>query len=333
MPIFDPSTLANVKNPNGVLVGIAQIRIATQTSIRSALTASMGTVIPVGQSTVFTDATDGTTEIVRPGAVYVANSSTAMKLAGGGTGTISASGTYTGAYDGAFIIRATSATAGKVYAPDGTATPFTITTGSLSTSPAAILGLTITGTGLQTTGAPAAGDTWVIPVVAGTAQANLQTGIISPFSLFRGATNSVGGLKDASWDPKIDSIQTLESGFPATVNDQIIAKTSAGFKFNAYEYDGTIPQVLRGMVNAAVNVGDVQAVAAEVVFRYRGGNLVTYWCPSCTIANAPSINPSNDYSAINWELRVNDQTEAGATGAYAAWLRNSQLYYELGHPH
>lgn len=316
MPIFDPSFAPQARDSQSVLVGIAQVRIAGQTSIRSTMTAASGAWIAAGKSTVITDSTDGTTELVRPQVPYAANA---------GTGLPTVSGTYTGNYDGCFILRLTSGTAGKLYAPDGSATTVAAVAPIAQTS----MGLTFAGT---ITGG-AAGDTFVIPVISGVAQNTPQTGIISPYSMFKGAANSVGALSDSSFDPKIDGISTLESGFPTQVNDQIITKVSSTIKFGAFEFTSTLASVLRDMMDSAMNGGDIKAVAAEVVFRDRGGRLLTYWCPSCTLASVPSIGPKNDFSSVTWELKVNDQVEGTATGTYAAWLRNSQMYYTLQYTH
>ena len=338
----DPSYQAQVRDSNSVLVGIAQIRIAGQTSIRALgvpaatlAAAASSAVQAVGRSVSTADATDPLQFIVRPATIYTANAA-----ANPITGITGAS--YSGAVDGCYIVRVGDksavadgttvvTTTGKVtiWSTTGVWTEVTLT--GFAGSSTAIDGLTIA---MTLSASYKIGDTWVIPVVSGSAQATNQTGIISPYSMFKGATNSIGGLKDASWDPKIDSIQTLESGFPAQINDQIIAKVSAGIKFGAFEFNSTLALVLRGMLNSAMSTGDIQAVAAEVVFRTRGGSLITYWCPSCTLLDAPTIAPQNDFSTISWNLRVNDQIEAGNTAAaYAAWLRNSQMYYELGYTH
>lgn len=351
MATFDPSFTPIVRDPNAVLVGIAQIRLALQTSIRAAGTASTGVFTPVTKAYIYDDTTTGY-PFVRPisgGALTTAPSWTITPSA------------YTGTVDGCYVIVALTTSTGVMVCPDGkctlitlpaTAVPCTYTALTSSVSvPAALRSDAIAATkdwsnALMTTATPgivltvsassaawSVGDTFVVPVVSASAQNSFQTGIISPYSMFKGAANSVGGLKDASFDPKIDSIQTLESGFPVTVSDEIIAKTSATIKFGAYEFASTVATVLRNMLNAAINAGDVQAVAAEVVFRLRNGNLITYWCPSCTLVNAPNLAPQNDYSTITWELRVNDQSEAGQAGAYAAALRNSNLYYELTYNH
>lgn len=322
MPIFDPANMANVKDSTAALVGVAQVRVAKVTSIRGVTTnniiAPSTPLIPVGQSFSFLDATDGTTKIIRPAVIPAANASTGNPVA---------TGTYTGAYDGNFIFVTESPTVCAVYAPDGSRTAGTLATGVITM--AAVQGVTISGTISGT----AANDTWVLPVQSPAAQTGTQTGIISPYSMFKGSTNSVGGLKDASWDPKIDSIATLESGFPATINDQIIAKVSSSMKFSAYEFTGATAAVLRQMLNGAMQSGDIIAVAAEIVFRDRKGGLVTYWCPSCTLMDAPSISPQNDFSTVPWTLRVNDQVEGSSTGTYQAWLRNMSMYYELTYSH
>ena len=324
MAVFDPAFAANVKDSSTSLVGIAQVRIASVTSSRAAGTATpiaaATPLVAVGKSTTITDATDEITKIVRPVSPYAVNAASAAPVA------VAAAG-YTGSVDGCFILVIDSPTVCSLYAPDGTKTAGTVVTGAITVGPSQ--GVTVSGTATGT----AAGDTWVLPVIAATAQASAQTGIVSPYSMFKGSLNSVGGLTDSAWMPKIENIAKLESGFPSTVNDQIVTKTSAGIKFTAQEFSGGVVGVLSNLVDAAM-LGDLQAIAAEIVFRDKGNRLTTYWCPSCTIVNAPEISAKNDWSVVPWELTVNDQVETGAVNStHAAWLRNSNLYTRLFYTH
>lgn len=325
MPVFDPAFAANVKDSSTSLVGIAQVRIAGVTSSRASGTAAViaaaTPLVAVGKSTTITDATDGVTKIVRPATSRTdVNTSALLPVA------VAAAG-YTGSVDGTFILVTESVTVCAVYAPDGSRTAGTLSTGVITM--AAVQGVTISGTITGT----AAGDTWVLPVTAATAQSASQTGIVSPYSMFKGSANSVGGLTDSGWVPKIDGISKLESGFPSVVNDQIVTKVSAGVKFTAQEFSGGVVGVLSNLVDAAMT-GDLQAIAAEIVFRDKGNRLTTYWCPSCTIVNAPEISAKNDWSTTPWELAVNDQVETGAVNStHAAWLRNSNLYTRLFYTH
>lgn len=320
MATFDVSNQAAVKDSSTALVGIAQVRLALNTSMRAALTNVIAAATPlsaVGKSTMFLDATDST-EIVIPQVVYQANGATSS--------TAVAAGTYTGSVDGCFILRVLSATTGTLYAPDGTKTAVA----ALAVlAPGAVQGITITGAIVG----GAAGDTFILPVVANTVQNSNQTGIVSPYSMFKGSTNSVGGLTDSSWEPKLDNIAKLESGFPSNVNDSIITKTSAGIKFTAQEYGNPVVSVLRYMANAAIGLGDLHSVAAEIVFRQRSGNLITYWCPSCNLQSVPTLSAKNDFSTVAWDLSVNKQVQGTAVTTYGAWLRNTPMFFELQYPH
>ena len=338
MSVFDPAFSASVKDSTTALVGIAQVRIATSMSIRPVGTGTLPTAAltqAVGSSFVIADASDPTQFIVKPVAAYVPNTYA--------TNPATPSGTYVGVVDGCFIIRpgdvatsnvdgATLTAAGKVnvWAPDGTMSSVTLTGGAGTTG--VVQGVTI-ALAFGVTPTAKVGDTWVIPVISGSAQSGSQTGIVSPYSLFKGSTNSCGGLTSSSFDPVLDTVAKLESGFPSSINDQIIAKVSAGLKFNCQEFGNPVVSTLRYIANAAIATGDIVAVAAEIVFRQRSGNLITYWCPSCTMPKVPTIAAKNDFSDVAWELSVNKQVQNSATGAYAAWLRNTPLYFELQYTH
>ena len=322
---LDRSTQPIVKDASGVLVGVAQIRVG-KPSIRSAGTASVGTATAVGQSDKILSTMDNTTYVVRPKTVYAGNS---------GTGTITVSGTYTGAYDGTIIIRATDSTNVEIYAPNnyyktqalvgGAMTSYSVMLTSVLAS-----GLTIdaTFTGL------AAGDTWVVPVWSGAAQNKNQTGIVSPYSMFSGSTYSIGGLKSAGFTAKINGVKKLETGFPAITADQIIDSTSVSINFEALEYTNTNMNTLKSMMNEIINKGNIAAVPIEAVMRTRGGTLVSFWIPTTTFTSLPDISPQNDYSSIKYELEALKQTEVtGETTYYNTALAESYLYSELYYTH
>lgn len=322
---LDRSNQPIVKDASGVLVGVAQIRVG-KPSIRSAGTASVGTAVAVGQSDKLLSTMDNTTYFVRPKTVYAANS---------GTATITVGGTYTAAYDGCIIIRAIDATTVNVFAPNNYMKSATLVGGALSTysvevSSGVASGLTIDAsfTGI------AAGDTWVVPVWSGSAQSKNQTGIVSPYSMFSGATNSVGGLKAASFSAKINGVKKLETGFPSIVADQIIDSTSCSVSFEALEYTNSNMNTLKQMMNEIINKGNIASVSLEAVMRTRGGSLVSFWIPTATFTSLPEIAPGNDYSSIKFELEALKQTEVtGESLYYNTALAESYLYSELLYVH
>jgi hypothetical protein len=307
-----------VKDASSVLVGIAQLRIGLP-SVRTGTAAVIKAVQAVGKSDVATDVSDGTTEYVVARNIYTAN---------GGSGTLTASGQYTGTVDGCFILRLTGASAGKLYAPDGDVTTVNAVAPVAVTADGVTFGGTITG--------GAAGDTWVIPVWADstTGISKVQTGIVSPFSMFSGANESVGGLRSCTLTPKIDDQKTLSSGFPETTDDTMIVKTSVDIAFEALEYDNIQMSYLKDMVFKGINQGLVSSVAVEVVMRTRGGNLRTFWCPTTTINNYPAFGPGQDYSSFSYGLSANKMTEiTGASATYNAFLRNTPVFQELAYLH
>lgn len=311
-----------VKNAADVIVGVAQIRVG-KSSIRDAATAANGVLSVVPQSTLKTDATNGTTQIVVP---TVTPSTVTIT-------THSITGTYTGTQDGCFILRY-NGTTWDIFDPEGNkdagiGTSTTFTAVSLKHKGGAS-GLTLSATLAGAT----SGDTMIIPVWAGTAQDSVQTGIVSPYSPFSGSNESVGGIKSASFNPKVDSTAVLESGFPAVVVDQIITKTSVSISFEAQEYTNAAMGTLRDMISKTINESRLGSVPVEMVCRTRGNKLVSFWIPNCTLASMPTIAPTNDYSSFTWELTGSTLTEVSTGSAtYNAWLRNTYIFRELGYIH
>jgi len=326
-----------VKDSGSVLVGVAQVRVG-KSSIRPAGTAVVGVAQAVGKSTAAVDATDGATTVVTP-----------TDNPNGGTAVISTPATaYSGIYDGCFIIRITSTgpTGGvDVFSPNGYKNSTTLTSGAMtafapkmnSVDPS---GVTITAAFTD----HAVGDTWVIPVWAGSAVNRVQTCIVSPYSMFRGSAESVGGLKAASFQPKLDSIKTLESGFPEEVMDRIVTKTSAEVKFDSLEYTNANIKILRDAVSMIINQATLPAMPLEVVMRTRGNSLVSFWIPNAGIESAPTYAPTNDYSTLSWTLSAVSQSEIQAAGDFAAvtaaeigvfnaWARNISIFNELSYTH
>lgn len=326
-----------VKDAGSVLVGVAQVRVG-KLSIRSAGTAVVGAPQAVTQSTIITDATDGTTQVVVP--TDTLNTGTAVIT--------TPSVAYTGKYDGCFIIRVTSTgvTGGvEVFAPNGYKNSTVMVASAISAfapkmNATDASGVTITATFTN----HAVGDTWVIPVWSASAIDRVQSCIVSPYSMFRGAAESVGGLKSASFQPKLDSIKTLESGFPEEVMDRIVTKTSAQVKFEAQEYTNVNVAHLKTAVKKIMNDSALPSLPCEVVMRTRGNSLISFWIPNAGITNAPTYAPSNDYSTLTWELECLNQTEVSKSGDFLsvidaelaifnAWLRNVPLFSELTYVH
>lgn len=311
---------AKTKAVDGILVGVAQVRLG-KPSVRAAGTAAVKAAQAVTQSTLkAVEASDGTTvQVIRP-----------TDTANTGTATLTASGTYSGTYDGAYIVRieGTGATgAYRILGPDGVTT-----TGNLSGS-----ALTHTNSGITITGTftnHAIGDTWIVPVWAGTATDKVQTGIICPYSLFSKSNESVGNVSDASFTPKLDSVKTLESGFPASTDDRIVEKTSVDIQFTAKEFTNATIAQLTDMISSTINESGLPSISCEVVCRTKGGAQESFWVPNASITNFPAISPKNDYSDLQWSLGASKMTEiTGETAAYNAHLSNTWIYYRLRYIH
>lgn len=319
-----------VRDSSSVLVGVAQVR-AGRPSIRPAGTAAIRSVQFVGTSTKLTDTSTGASiDYIKP-----------LSMATGGTlpagCTLVAGGTYTGTYDGCFIIQATSATLIDVYGPNGfkdagvTVSSFASTPKDLKLAASGTSGVTIQGVPATTL---SAGMTFIIPVWSGSAIDRVQTGIISPYSMFSGSAESVGGLRSASVTPKIESIKTLESGFPAEINDRLVERTSVDIKFEALEYNNANISYLKDIVSQVINDAVLPSIPVEVVMRTRGNSLISMWIPNAGITQFPSYAPTNEFSALSWELAAAKMTEISSeTDTYNTWAKHAPIMSELTYVH
>lgn len=327
---------AKVKNVNDILFGVAQIRVGLP-SVRAVNyvsgTSTVKAVFQVPDSLIssvpLVDGSGSVNMVIPTGTMSAPTSSTLVS-----------SGTYTGNYDGAFIIRY-NGTGYDIFGPDGcqdTATVAAVSAGynmKMLGSGGAASGATVTGTVTGVT----TGMTFIVPVWSSAAVERAQTGIISPYPLFQKDYNSVGGLKNAKFTPKVDETKTLSSGTPETEDDKLITKTSVGVGFEALEYQNTNLAALKNMISSAINDATTSAVSIEMVCRTRGNTLVTFWMPTCTIDSFPEIAPQNDYSGFNWSLTANKPAEmssfiaAGApvtpTIQFNTWQSLAYVYREF----
>lgn len=348
---LDRSTQPIVKDASGVLVGVAQIRVG-RPSIRGAVAApTVGTkLLPVGKSNKQKALSNTDVIVVKPTTVYSANGLTTPP-------SVTVGGTYTGKVDGNLIIRAcTAANAGvkeEAVTSTNTATAaekieifdmygklaYTTTALSVGVPTCTIYGITLDAADFTSA---KVGDTWVIPCWTNAAINIQQTGIVSPFSMLD-ATDSIGGMKSASFQPKIDSVKKLQSGFPSYTADQIIDSVSVSIEWSGYEYTNSKLALLKQMISRVINTGELSSISVEVVMRTRGGSLVRMWVPSCTFSTLPTYSPQNDYSDVTMAVEALKQTEfstittsmgldalsASDLAIYNAWLSDSYLYNEL----
>lgn len=324
---------AQVKDASSVLVGVAQVRVG-KPSVRDAGTGVIKALQFVGTSTLLTDTSTGTSvDVVRP-----ADQSTGGTLPAGCT--VTSGGTYSttdGKYDGCFIIRAVDATHVDIFGPNGYKDAG-ILTSAFASAPKDMKLASSTASGVTIQGVLATtiteGMTWVVPVWSGAAQDKVQTGIVTPYSMFSAAAESVGGLKSASFSPRIDSIKTLESGFPSEVADRIIEKTSVDIKFESLEYNNANIGYLKNMVAQVINEAKMPSVPMECVLRTRGNTLISFWVPNAGITQFPSYAPTNDFSSLPWEAQAGKMTEiTGETDTYNVWLKLAPIFTELTYKH
>lgn len=343
MAQIDRSVQAVPRDVGGVLVGVAQVRVG-KPSIRIA-NASNGAGVPVGVGkSVTSNVTNNSlvVETVQPATVYAANA---------GAITFTVNGTYTADYDGAFILRATSATNIDVYSPAGFkhTTSITVSAGSFSAFTLNIVSGTAAGTTFTVAGSGitglAAGDTWIIPVWSPSAstafKSTNQSGIICPWSTLT-SSDSVGGLKSSKLGFAIGSTKKLSAGFPSAVYDQVIDETSVSLDFDSLEFNNGAISTLRAMMNEVINNGNIAAIPLEILCRTRKGDLFTYFVPSANFSKFPEISPTNDFSSTSYGFTALKQTEVTpvdvsnpttAEKTYNAWLSVAPMYQENRHTH
>lgn len=320
-----------VKDASSVLVGVAQVRVG-RPSIRPVGTAAIKAVQFVGTSLKLTDTSTGSSiDYIKPD-----DMSTGGSLPAGCT--LASAGTYTGAYDGCFIIRALSSTTVDIFAPNGYKDAAVLISTFASTPVDMKLAATAGTSGCTIVGIPAttvtAGMTWSVPVWSGLAQDKVQTGIVTPYSMFSGSNESVGGLKAASVTPKIEAIKTLESGFPAVISDRVVEKTSVDVKFDAFEYNNVNIAYLKTVVSQVINDAVLPSLPVEVVMRTRGNSLVCLWIPNAGVTQFPSYAPTNDFSSLAWELGATKLTEVSSeTNTYNVWAKYAPIMSELTYVH
>jgi len=315
-----------------VLLGVAQVRLSPP-SVRAAGTAVIKAVRQVPDSTISTvTGVDGSTSVK-----IVVPSTTLSNT--GITSTLAASGTYTGTRDGAFIIRVKtlSAAAGAtadIFSPTGyveedVALP--LTNKNLNIESATTSGVLVSG---NVTAGGVVGQTFIIPVVSGSAQDSIQTNIICPYSIFSEANESAGALRDSKFSPKVDSQEIFEAGFPAETYSSVITKTSVAVSFTASEFSNTNIDHLRSLMSSVINDSKMGAVACEIMLAASDGTLYSYYVPSAKLETFPEFAPTNSYSAQSWSLNAARQTQvSGGAVVSNTWLTNTKVFYEGDYEH
>lgn len=329
-----------VRSSDGIPIGVMQIR-ASAASVRPAGTisgtATVKAIQQVPNSTISTVVgNDGATnvDIIVP--------STTLPTADVKVSTLVASGTYLSKFDGAFIVRYNGTTY-DIFSPTGFKEAgiavASVTSGyQMKTLSGVSSGVTITGT--VTT--PVSGTTFIVPVYSSSAMSQVQTGIVCPYSIFASDANSIGGLKSSSFNAKIDDTKVLSTGFPSVEIDRMITKTSVQIQFESQEYTNSVLGYLKSMISSAINDSASSSVALEVVMRTRGSELITFWCPTCSLESMPNINPGDDYSSFQWSFTANKMTEISSNAdlsaaqlvVYNTWLdKAAKVFFESSYIH
>lgn len=223
-----------------------------------------------------------------------------------------ASGTYTGGVDGAFVLTCTNAT-GPVFSmvsPDGTvtgsvafvadATPVVLTDGvSLEFDAVADTGFEV-------------GDVYVVGAYTADAIDNTVTGISSPYSFLTSA-DSVGAIQSAALEtnptykehmsgyPKVRDMLMLESS-TVTINTAI-EEVNAAISVMSKGYAVTLFDML---FDASVN-GSLYNVPVELVVNLVTGGTFALWFPNCQITPQGEFAPGMEWANLPFSLEAQVQ--------------------------
>lgn len=221
----------------------------------------------------------------------------------------SATGTYTGGVDGAFVVTITDTAGpiGTVVEPDGTTTP------SVSFATPALMGQGVT-LGFSDVSATsfAVGDVYVVGAYTGDARSDTITGINSEYS-FLTTADQVGSIQSASLEtnpvykehysgfPKVQDMKMLESSTVtiSSAMEEINAATTAltkGFATTLYD------MVFDGGVN-----GSLYNVPVELVMNLATGGVLSFWFPNCQLSPEGEFAPSQEWGTMPFTLEAQVQ--------------------------
>ena len=237
----------------------------------------------------------------------------------------SASGTYDGGVDGAFVLTCTSEI-GPVFSavgPDGTAYP-TVTLAVADTPVLIGDAVSIAFDDVTATGF-VAGDVYVIGAYTGDALDNIVTGIASEYSFLTSA-DSVGAIQSASLEtnptykdhfsgyPKVKDLQMLESSTVTvkTALEEISAATTVittGYAVNLWDI----------LFDSSVS-GALYNVPVEIVAELVTGGTLSFWMPNCQITPEGEFNPSNEWATMPFALESQVQGAVGTKRLYRQTL-------------
>lgn len=220
-----------------------------------------------------------------------------------------ATGTYTGSRDGAFVVTVTD-TAGpicSVMEPDGTVT------NSVDLSTPTLLGDGVT-LGFSAVAATnfAVGDVYVVGVYTANAISNDVTGIGSPYS-FLTKSDSVGAIKSASLSTN-PTFKEHMSGFPQVRDLLMLESSTVTISTAIEEMSAATTDLVKGyavslfdmLFDASVN-GTLYNVPVEIVANLVTGNTISFWFPNCQVTPESEFAPGLDWANLPFSLEAQVQ--------------------------
>jgi hypothetical protein len=227
-------------------------------------------------------------------------------------GTFTATGTYSGAKDGAFIITATGANAYSVVRPDGTTA--TVAAMVLNTPDSLGQGVSATFSATLT-----ADQKFVIPCYSGAAQDDTKTSILSPYSILS-RFDSVGAVQNTSFSVS-STMKDHTSGSPAKKDATILESSDVTVEVTLEEVKVSTSALVAGaattlfdaILDGAINQTKYFAPVELVAELATGGTPLRFWFPSCQVVPNFEMAPGDDWSGTPFQLKAVRQT--GLTNA------------------
>lgn len=230
-------------------------------------------------------------------------------------GTATATGSYTGAVDGAFVITATGVGGYDWVAPDGT----TGSEGALTSQ------LLANGVSAAFSAALTGDEVFVIPVYSDDAQTGTRTNILSEYSILS-QYDSIGAIQNSSFSVN-STMKEHTSGSPAKKDFAILESSDIAIEVTMEEFNvgsaaltaGEATTVFDMVLDSAVNQTKYFVPVELVAEMATGGTPFRLWLPSCQVIAQFEMGPGDDWAGSPFQLKAVRQT--GLTGAPARVYR------------
>lgn len=247
--------------------------------------------------------------------------------------TMTVSGAYTGAIDGAIILKCIDSANGaivfQVILPDGSTganitlavadTAVAIGTTGLSIKSSAVLAAAFSETGNSDAAAPTHGDVYVIGVTTSAARASNETGILSPYS-FLTAADRIGAVASSSMATSA-TFKEHFSGYPKVRDLLVLESSTMDITAGLQEISAATTSLVTGeagtlfdmLFDSSIN-GQLYYVPVEVVSNLATGGTLSFWFPNCQVVPEADFAPGNDWAQMTFKLSA--AVQAGVKRIY-----------------